>query len=56
MPPVSYFFWFLMLLWAVVGFWDNFSDPPNRYRRGAWSFLLFVLFALLGWAVYGGHR
>jgi hypothetical protein len=55
MPPVSYFFWFLMLIWAVVGCWDVFSVTPNPYSRRSFALLSFVLFVMLGWAVYGGH-
>lgn len=47
-------FWVLMLLWAVFGVWWNW--PGNA--GAAWgpvgnTFLLFVLFLLLGWHSFG---
>ncbi len=46
--PRSLIFWILMLLWALSIF--------GPWRTGYWyasALLEFVLFALLGWAVYG---
>lgn len=44
-------FWILMLLWLIYGFWGWYAPNPN------WTWgnigLLFVLFLLLGWKVFG---
>lgn len=44
-------FWILMFLWAVFGIWGWYA-PDQRYWYGHGVFL-FVLFLLLGWAVFG---
>ena len=47
-------FWILMLLWLVFGWWYNYvPGQPYPVRQGAWSFLLFILLAILGWKVFG---
>jgi hypothetical protein len=46
-------FWILMLVWVVFSAWSYW---PNTTRPGpVWAdhFLLFVLFLLLGWGVFG---
>ena len=45
-------FWFLMILWAVFSVW-SWRDPINIGARGGWYTLVFVLFAILGWAIFG---
>jgi hypothetical protein len=42
-------FWILMLLWLVYGIW---RDWPNQVLMGG-NVLLFILFLLLGWRVFG---
>ena len=48
------FFWVLMLLWILYGFGWNL----NPAALGSWgwfpnSLFMWILFALLGWKVYG---
>ena len=48
--PLSYIFWILMLLWLL------WSLPFNKWGGTypyAGNLLLFVLFGLLGWQVFG---
>ena len=45
-------FWFLMILWAIFGFW-GWRDPAQVLARGGWQGLGFILPAILGWAVFG---
>lgn len=47
-------FWILMLLWLVFGAWPVFRGPaaPNWPLIGG-TLLQFILFALLGWKVFG---
>ncbi len=44
-------FWILMLLWLLFGLWDWRS--PTGYGPIGSMLLLFVLFLLLGWRVFG---
>jgi len=47
---IGLIFWVLMLLWLVLGVYTN------RANIAAWApngLLIFILFALLGWAVFG---
>ncbi len=47
-------FWVLMIVWLVFGLWSDFvPGQPYPFRAGARSFLLFVLFTILGWAQFG---
>lgn len=47
-------FWIIMLLWILFGFMWN--SNPAMFGTWGWlpnSLLMWVLFALLGWKVYG---
>lgn len=47
-------FWVLMLLWLVYGLWWNWPGQPTQ--PWGWvgnTLLLFILFLLLGWGVFG---
>jgi hypothetical protein len=53
MPPLSYFFWFLMLLWLIFGPGYGFAvDAPNRRIVAGSNFLLFILFAIIGLKIF----
>jgi hypothetical protein len=47
-------FWILMILWLVFGFWSGYT-PGQPYPVRSWggNILLFILFAILGWQVFG---
>jgi hypothetical protein len=49
-------FWILMLIWAVFTAWSYLPNPatpsPHIVVWGS-SALLFVLFLVLGWAIFG---
>ena len=47
-------FWILMLFWLVFGFWSGYT-PGQPYPVRAWggNLLLFFLFVILGWQVFG---
>jgi hypothetical protein len=45
-------FWVIMLIWLVFGFLIHFGIVGGIYA-GANVLLLFVLFLLLGWQVFG---
>jgi hypothetical protein len=47
-------FWILMLFWLVFGFWSGYV-PGQPYTVKAWggNLLLFLLFVILGWQVFG---
>lgn len=47
----SLVFWILMLIWAVFGLWDIYSSSPYGFRIH--SLMIFILFLLLGWRVFG---
>lgn len=47
---IGIIFWVIMIVWLVFGFWRNSANI------GAWvpgALIEFILFALLGWAVFG---
>jgi hypothetical protein len=46
-------FWVLMLVWAVFGALLHFGMIAGAIGAATNIILLFVLFALLGWAVFG---
>jgi hypothetical protein len=52
-------FWILMLLWLVMGLrvyvgeWSAHAGQPADWRIWGWSLLHFLLFLLLGSAVFG---
>lgn len=47
-------YWILMLLWLVLWGVGNFGGGLyGHYAIGASGLLLFVLFLLLGWRVFG---
>lgn len=49
-------FWVIMLIWLIFGFWSVRTpapNPPGGIRTFGGTLLLFVLFALLGWKVFG---
>jgi len=46
-------FWILMLIWLVFGLAWHFGYVVGPYAVGGSNLLLFILFLLLGWAVFG---
>jgi len=51
---LSMWFWiFFVLALLLTGWRDYESNQPNPFRRWGGSLFLFVLFGLLGWAVFG---
>jgi hypothetical protein len=45
-------FWILMIFWAIFIGW-GYYEPTRPYVRGGGWLLTFVLFAILGWAIFG---
>lgn len=47
-------FWIIMLVWLVFSLWLHWSPTGGGpYPVWANSFLLFILFLILGWGVFG---
>ena len=48
-------FWILMLLWLVFGFWAGYTpgQPYPPFKAWGGNLLLFLLFVVLGWQVFG---
>ena len=46
-------FWILMLIWLVFGVLAHFAVVTGVYALVGNSVLLFILFMLLGWQVFG---
>ena len=47
-------FWVLMIGWLFFGLWtDYIPAQPYPFKRGVGHVLVFVLLAILGWAVFG---
>lgn len=51
--PLGIVFWVLMIVWLVFGGWRLFASPPEQRYFWGGSLLVFVLFFLLGWKVFG---
>jgi len=52
--PLSILFWVLMILWFVLSIWAGYiPGQPYPYRAVGGNFLLFILFVILGWKVFG---
>jgi len=51
--PMGLMFWILMLLWLVFGLVWHFSPTFGTYGPLGSTLLLFLLFLLLGWQVFG---
>jgi hypothetical protein len=51
-------YWVLMLVWLVFGLLLHFGVVDGPYGAGVNIILLFILFGLLGWQVFGApiHR
>ena len=51
---LQFWFWIIMFLWLFFGLYADYTaGQPYPVRRGAWSILLFILLAILGWHVFG---
>lgn len=46
---LNFLFWLLMILWLVFGFWSTW---PNHKLVGG-NLLLFLLFFIIGWRLFG---
>jgi hypothetical protein len=46
-------YWILMLIWFVFGLLVHFAFVAGTYGFVGGTVLLFVLFVLLGWQVFG---
>ena len=46
-------YWILMLIWLVFGILVHFSVVAGTYTVLGNAILLFILFLLLGWQVFG---
>jgi hypothetical protein len=46
-------YWILMLIWLVFGLLAHFGVVTGAYTVGVNALLLFILFLLLGWQVFG---
>lgn len=51
-------YWVLMLVWLVFGLLLHFGYVSGPFSGGVNIILLFILFVLLGWQVFGAplHR
>lgn len=54
--PLKYVFWVLMILWFVFGliaWWPSGVGGAWLYAPLGGHILIFALFAILGWRVFG---
>jgi hypothetical protein len=52
--PLSILYWILMLLWLVFGLWSGYiPGQAYSYRVLGGSILQFILFAVIGWKLFG---
>ncbi len=50
--PLQIWFWMLMALWIIFGFW-RFRGDPNPAPLWGGHLLIFLLIGTLGWQVFG---
>ena len=51
---LNVWFWIIMLLWLLLSLWrDYVPGQPYPFWRGGGTLLAFILFAILGWKVFG---
>lgn len=50
---IGLIFWFLMLLWIISVFGATWAPGQFAWAAPAGSFLILILFFLLGWRVFG---
>ena len=50
---MSLAYWILMLIWLVFGILSHFGIVAGVYMVSGNAVLLFILFLLLGWKVFG---
>jgi len=50
---LQYVFWILMLFWLIFGLAWHFSPAMSAYGPLGSTVLLFFLFLVLGWKVFG---
>ena len=48
-------FWVLMLIWLVFGVLAHFGIVAGAWALGTNVILLFILFGLIGWKVFGAQ-
>lgn len=55
---IGLIFWVIMLVWLVFGLYTNWPAAGSGGRAIGGVVLEWILFALLGWAVFGAaiHR
>ena len=52
--PLGFLFWLIMILVALFGlFGYNYEGPYRNRIFGGWGLLVFVLFFIVGWRVFG---
>jgi hypothetical protein len=50
---IALIFWIIMLLWLVLGFYQNWPAPNTRPWPLGGHIILWILLALLGWKTFG---
>lgn len=43
-------YWIMMLIWLAFGLWSSW---PGGFKTNTGHLLLFILFLLVGWKVFG---
>jgi hypothetical protein len=52
---LSVWFWIVMILWLVLGFWAEYvPGQPYPWPRGGRHLLMFLAVLILGLQVFGG--
>jgi len=51
--PLAVAFWVVMLIWLLFGLWVGYIPNQPYLRTGGGHILLFIVVAILGWAVFG---
>ena len=50
---LQFWFWIIMALWLVFGFWRARAVGDQLYPFWGGHLLVFLLFAILGWQIFG---
>ena len=51
---LAVWFWLFYVLSLVFGIWSEYTPgQPYRIYRGGWYILLYILFGIVGWKLFG---
>ncbi len=50
---LAFWYWLIMLIWLLFGFWRYYEPAQPFYRNWGGHLLQFLLFGIAGWKLFG---